>query len=164
MMHYLQMAHIKPSVMTHKPTWKAIRDQISGPQIFKESDYICVAFLIVSLGWRTVTFERYYSLYPSTSGSVFHNSLCNRRKPVLKFMEIADPRLKQMFLKLYPKCQKTQIYYPKQEREIGGNGGKDTGKDKRINHYFLYDFGSFKMNHIHLVWWMLRFYNSCIYL
>ncbi len=85
-------------------------------------------------------------------------------------MDIAVPRLNQMFLKHYSfqrqslKCQKTQIGYPKQEREFGGNCGKDTGKEKIIYHYFLYDFGSFKMNHIRLVWWMLRFYNACIYL
>lgn len=61
-------------------------------------------------------------------------------------MEIADLRLKQMFLTHYSLSEKVsqmskiQIYFPKQEMEIGGNGGKDTVKEKRINHYFVFDF------------------------
>lgn len=57
-------------------------------------------------------------------------------------MEIADPRLKQMFLKHYslqrqsPKCQKTQIYYPKQEREIVGNGGKTLERRRELTTTF----------------------------
>lgn len=72
-------------------------------------------------------------------------------------MDIAVPRLNQMFPKHYrfqrqfPKCQKTQICYPKQEREIGGNGGKTLERRRELTTTFSMSLALLKL--IIFVWY-----------